>query len=271
MRTKAGKWLPAILVAAGLASLGLPRSASAVTVEFSAVIVNTATGAIVGTIAPTSASDPTLATVNTSGTTAGLIVTGGNHNAGNNSVVTGIGEQVLQSTVTSVANNSGITETAYVVVSGNNFVGPTATIQNNLTGSFNQAGTTSSITASWYDSTANGLSTVTGTVGNTFNPSTNLSISGTQVGTTYSYTSTGNTLNNFGTVQGPMAFANPNPFGMTLLFAITFAPNAVLQSRQQSEIAVPAAAVVPEPAPVILALTGLPMLGLVSWRRRRRA
>jgi len=266
MMSRFGKWLPAMLVVAGFALLGLPRSALSVTVEFSAVITTgpDGTGTVVGTIGPTAATYPTFALVTTSGNTGGLTIIGGSHEAGNNSPITGLGEQVLNSNVDSVANTSGAFRSAVVVVSGNNFVGPTNLLDMNLSGRFNTA-QGSSITVQWFNDTANGLSTVTAPGG-----VVTRSIAGVAVGPNpFFYSSPDNNANQFGIGPVLQAFNDPNPFGMSLVFTINFTVGAILQNRGQAEIATPTA--IPEPGAMALALSGLPLLGIGVWRHRRRA
>jgi len=75
-------------------------------------------------------------------------------------------------------------------------------------------------------------------------------------------------------VYSPAVAANPNvpggtPFALTsnLFFDVTLSPNSGQDSFNSS---FSVTAVVPAPAGLVLALTGLPVLGIGGWIRRRR-
>jgi hypothetical protein len=275
------KWLPALVVTAGIALLGLPRSAHAVvpTERVTVVVTNPTTGNILATgtfdsglhtgppgqTPPFSPNSTQITTGFTSPGLAGVTSTGGQHTADNNYpdvTSPGIG-QYLESIVNNVSNTNSSTVNVTLVVSANNFTPVTAadTLASvNVSGSFTSAAG-SSITASWFEDNGNRISSVTGTAGSA--PVS--SIFGTQTATPFSFTAPDNQTDSFSRFTPNIPVNFTNPFSMTLVIQETLTSGAVLTNRTQSQLAVPG---VPEPSTMALAALGA--MGFVGYGLRRR-
>jgi uncharacterized protein (TIGR03382 family) len=266
MMSRFGKWLPAMLVVFGFALLGAPRNAHAVLVLEGTITVDAQTPIIVfasdnnslSGSAPAGAiilpdTDPA---ANTILLAPGVIVPGYSVSSASDFSTKALGSNNLSSNALQIVNNTGSSVATNIVVSDNNFVGPANTVSGTAGGTLlNAAGSTYSVAF--------------------FNDPTNTQF--------LSGTAPGNQVlsNNFGAVpvtpnpftypgdnSGDVSLAIPDPsaFGMSLQFTFTLVNGGTFISRGQSELKTN---VVPEPAPIALALAGLPVLGLI-WSRRRR-
>jgi hypothetical protein len=275
------KWLPALVVTAGIALLGLPRSAHAVvpTERVTIVVTNPTTGNILATgtfdsgnhtgppgqTPPFSPNSTQIVTGFSSPGLAGVTSTGGQHTADNNYPdVTGPGVgQYLESIVNNVSNTNSSTVNVTLVVSANNFTPVTAadTIDStNISGAFTSA-SGSTITASWFEDNANRISSITGTAGSA--PVS--SIFGSATGPSFTFTAPDNNTDAFSRFLtiSPVSFTNP--FSMTLVIQESLTSGAVLTNRTQSQLALPG---VPEPSTMVLAALGA--MGFVGYGLRRR-
>ncbi|MBX6315347.1 MAG: hypothetical protein IRY99_20905 [Isosphaeraceae bacterium] len=251
-------WLPALLVLAGLALLGSPRSAEAtltIRAHYDGI-------------------PDFVATTNTPNASGNLVIDLGTVNFGPFTIAGGFELSnapidqntlfsLLQSGSATVVNNSTTTQTVVVTVSSNDF-GPyaAANLTTTASGTFSNPGGSavgSSVSSLWFADPANVDYALTGT---TPPPSTQID--------SFTGTATGAPLDSYSHDAGPFAFT-PGPnglFSMTLQFTITLTGGSLLTSRGNAESAtgVP----IPEPATMVMAVTGLPLLGLGAWLRKRK-
>lgn len=265
--------------ALGLLAASLPNVASAApTIQLTgviqdgsgAVIQSFSQGPVVGAAGPGFTQIVTPGFTNFSGIVLGPL--GASHIASDpnispiNTSPGALLSSILDQLTNTVGGTAGVVNRiATVAVSASNFTNPAPfLLALNASGSFlNAAG--SSFSASWYENPTNQLATVTGSGSTvTFNPNGSIQVDGT-----FNTAATVNTLSSFQTSNpGTASPSSATPFGMTLLFTIRLTPGAILQTRFQSELAL--GATVPEPTTVAAAVSGLPVLGLLWARRRRR-
>jgi len=288
--TSRTRWLRATLAVAvlGLLTLGLPRPADAALVIELTAIVTDAAGVVqpggVLQIGPTSgpAGFPNSVTITTpSGSNIGGVVISGPLGAAHTAsdpgtLINNSPGALLNSVLDQLTNTAATNRIVHVAVSATGYTLPVpATLSENLAGRWlNALG--SSITAQWYENPTNQLATVTGTVGLsnfTFNPNGSVQV-GPTVGPANTpgsfFTATNSDLQAFAySASGLPSPSSATPYGMTLKFDLTLTPGANLQNRSQAALALGA---IPEPTSVVVALTGLPLLG-GFWlsRRLRRA
>jgi len=166
------------------------------------------------------------------------------------------GGNTITSNAQEITNTSGGTVTTNIGAGDNGFVGPA-----NLA-SFSASGTWTNAAGSvyntfFYDDPTNvqplqGPAGVNGTILGLLSPA----LTHTVVGT----------ADSFG--QAATAAVNDTgPFAMTLRFNFTLVNGGTFVSRGQNELK---SGVVPEPGTIAMAISGLPVLGLLWGRRRRR-
>lgn len=243
------RWVSTMAAVAGFALLGAPRDAHAVLQLFATVgAVNfQAIDNVLNDV------DPVLGQLALAPTNVGgLNVQGSFHTSSRAS-----GNNFLTSGSSSVTNTTGAPVMADVVVGDNNFIGPAFTVTTTGSGTWtNAAGST--ILLRYFDDPANAqpADSAGDAPGNLVD-----SFSDTAVGP----------LDSFSHNAGPLPLAIPDlaNFSMTLRFTFTLVGGGQLVSRGQSMLK--PVGVIPEPGTMVMAIAGLPLVGLAAWRRRRKA
>lgn len=167
------------------------------------------------------------------------------------------GNNLITSGSSTVINTTGAPITADVVVGDNNFIGPATTVTTTGSGTWTNANG-STILLQWYDDPGNAQ------------PADSVGDAPGNVVDTFSDTAVG-ALDSFSHNGGPFAVNDPANFSMTLRFTFTLVGGGQLTSRGQSELKPTVGGVIPEPSTMVMAIAGLPLVGLVAWRRRRKA
>jgi hypothetical protein len=188
-----------------------------------------------------------------------FLVTGSSH-LSNSPGTSGIA--TLTSTSLNVINNTGVSSEQRVAVSDTGFGVPTAgTAISQVFGTI--LGGTGSVAVFSRDDDANRLfGGLVGFPGQPFGP---LAPAGTVVDGF-----TGQVFTGVYNQSVTNTFAFTAPYSKTVQFNITLAGGASLNQRSNVLTNI-GGGVVPEPGTMVLALTGLPLLGIGAWRRRRRA
>jgi hypothetical protein len=166
----------------------------------------------------------------------------------------GPGLNDLNSSALQIANTTGSTVTTNINVGDNGFVGPVNTAFASASGTWTSA-IGSVLHVAFYDDPTNAQPLAGPTFAPTGNQIASASHSVDSVSDSFNYES------------GPIAVNDPGLFSMTLHFDFTLVNGGTFVSRGQDELKVNT---VPEPATVVMALTGLPVVGLCLVRRRRR-
>jgi hypothetical protein len=266
MMPKFSKWLPAVLIMAGLALLGSPRSAHAV-LTLRVFSGPTATGSAIFTAVDGGANDADgalnqqlqLATQ----TVGGLLVSGSFHTS-NAPFDDASGFSALTSGSSSVLNTTAATIVQTIELSDTNFGATGRTlpvfVDTTTSGTFSNTTTAnpagSSVTSTWFLDPNNALF---GTTGSPVDGPVTFPALSTP---TNSYSRNQVGLGPFGVV----GTEGTGLFSMTERFTITLTGRSQLTSRGQNEVTRP----VPEPGTMATAFAGLGTLGLGRWIRRRR-
>lgn len=158
----------------------------------------------------------------------------------------------LLSSTTRVTNNSGTTQTLTIIVSQTNYtlpVGSTMAVESGLGGS---------------------VSTGTLTMTNIFQAYADAgnTLRGTTAFTTGSQTATPNG-STFDTGSATGTFLRTGSYSLTTITTFTLSGGGVANFSSHENLNAPSA--VPVPSGLVLALTGIPVLGLGAWVRRRAA
>jgi len=288
MMLRFGKWLPAMLVVAGFALLGAPRDAHALLVLEGTIQYDNSTRPTIvwatqdnstypGGIPTSINGGPVVQLQNTtpfSGTGSGSLTLAAigpitlQDSAGN--PITGY--TVLSSTTTTskalngdsifsnaaaIVNNTGATVHTNIATGDNNFVGPANQASGSASGTWTSAGGTLYNTF-FYDDPSNaqpipGPLGVNGTIPGLFG-----SLSLTVPSSPPTISLSGDT--------GTVTVSDPGPFAEILRFQFDLVTGGTFVARGQNEFK---SAVVPEPVSIAMAISGLPVLGLL-WSRRRR-
>lgn len=267
MMSRFGKWLPTMLIVAGFAFLGVPRDAHAllvlegtITVDGNAPITVYATDNNVPY--PTVPPPGGIQLIDTNNAVGQLDLAPGtipgapgySVSSSSNFDSQALNNNSIFSNALQIVNNTGSTVTTNIAVGDNNFVGPATTANFSASGTWTNADG-SVYNTFFYDdpnnaqplASPNYINSIAGLIGQ---------LTHTVSGVADSYGS------------GPQTAAvnDPSNFAMTLRFNFTLVNGGTFVSRGQNELKT---GVVPEPAPIALALAGLPVLGLI-WSRRRR-
>lgn len=158
----------------------------------------------------------------------------------------------LLSSTTRVTNNSGDTKTLKIIVSQTDYtlpVGSTLAVESGLGGSVS-TGTLSMTNI--FQAYADAGNTLFGTTDFTTGPQ-----SGTMNGST------------FDTGSATGLFSRTGSYSLTTVTTFTLSGGGVANFSSHENLNAPVA--VSAPAGVVLALTGIPLLGLAAWALRRRA
>ena len=194
----------------------------------------------------------------------GIITTGTQTFTNGSGTITFLGSAQTQNTGASNSldttsfeiDNTGSAIALQISVGGTNFVGPVTTLSESGSGTFENA-TGSTIDLSYFADNANGQGGTTPT-----------SAPGTQQANSGVITATSGT-DSFSDNHTSL-FSDPNLYSMTLLASGTLAAGTTvtpsqLTGRSQAIVALQ----VPEPGTLGLLTTGLVVLGLFGWKRRR--
>jgi hypothetical protein len=157
----------------------------------------------------------------------------------------------LNSSALQIQNTTGGTVTTNINVGDNGFIGPASVAFASASGTWNNA-VGSHLNVSFFDDPQNRQPLMGPTFAPVGNQIAQSSKDVTQVSDSFSFAS------------GPIAVNDPGNFSMTLHFDFTLVNGGTFVSRGQDLLKI-----VPEPAGLAMALSGLPVVGLLLTRRRR--
>jgi len=155
----------------------------------------------------------------------------------------------------SVTNNTGASHSVNLQISDTDYGGPNPPVLSaSAGGTFNVASPATSVLGS----TAHALA---------FVDFTNSLFGMQHTVQDFSFTAGNLPLDSYANTVGPTTVGSGSPYSMTVQLIYTLAGHNILSSRGDSITAT----AVPEPATLAMVLAGLPLVGFVAWRRRRKS